>query len=315
MSNHLAIDVLLAEQAEAYLTAYDARFVNASVGDAVAYLDKHIYTPSEGVEDRVRTVRFPIPLVALELKLFNGRRRFEKGSTKFIEVIKLPYQAGQHEFYKLIADPAWTGFSTSPERLRKLTKAWPTVNAAAIINTGETIAHWKGTNFLSASVPSNPFSKKMASRTYKVFWDATTLTHDNVEAMIADMVNRRDLEDRPFGALPDTLFCSAALWPTALSVCKDERLANGQSNPIKKYNLNVEPWFDLDPTRWGILANGMTSEYPLFNGLVGADELNTWDRSSAMFEQKAHMGYDIMKDLGIAAARNEALSVASTVPV
>lgn len=312
--NHLSIDVLLAEQAEAYLTAYDARFTNATVGDAMAYLDKYIYTPSEGVEDRVRTVRFPIPLVALELKLFNGRRHFTKGSTKYIEVTKLPYQAGQHEFYKMIADPAWTGFSTAPERLRKIVKAWPTVNAAAIVNTGETIAHWKGTNFLSASVPSNPF-KKAGSATYRTFWNATMLTHPNVEAMLAEMTNRRDLEGRPLGFLPDTIFCSAALYPSALSIAKDDRLANGESNPIKKWNLNVEPWPDLDPTRWGLLASGAIGEYPLFNGLIGADELNTWDRSSAMFEQKAHMGYDIMKDLGIAAARNEAIAVASTTNV
>lgn len=310
----LQIDALLASEAEAYLTAYDARFVTASVGDAKAYLDPYIYTPAEGVEDRVRTVRFPIPLRAAELKVFTGRRRFRKGSTRYIEVKKKPYQDGEAVFYKLISDPAWTGFNTAPEVLRKLCAAWPTQQAAEIINTGEGISHWKGTTFLSASTPSNPF-KKGSTRTYKTFWDATTLTHDNVQAMIADMVNRRDMEDRPFGFVGSTVFCSAALWPTAMAVCKDDRLENGETNPVRKFNLDVELWADLDPTRWGMIHKGAINEYPLFNALIGTDELQTYDRSSAMFEQKAEMGYDIMKDLGIAAARNEALSVANTTAV
>jgi hypothetical protein len=311
----LAIDVLLASEAEAYLTAFDARFVNAPIGDAKAYLDRYMYTPAEGVEERVRTVRFPIPLRAAELKLFTGRRRFRKGSTRYIEVKKRPYQDGEAVFYKLISDPAWTGFNTAPEVLRKICAAWPTQQGANIINTGETIAHWKGTYFLSASTPSNPFKKASSPRTYKTFWNATTLTHDNVQAMIGDMVNRRDMEDRPFGFVGTTVFCSAALWPTAMSVCMDERLANGETNPIRKYNLQVELWADLSPTRWGMLHAGALGEYPIFNALIGADELQTYDRTSAMFEQKAEMGYDIMKDLGIAAARNEALSVADTTDV
>ncbi len=312
MSAGLTIDILMATEAEAYLTAFNTRFTNAKVGDAAAYLDKYIWTPPEGVEDRVRQVLFPIPLRAAELKLFTGRRKFRKNSTKYIKVKKQPYQDGEAVFYKMIADPAWTGFDSAPEVLKKLCKAWPTQQAAKIINTGETIAHWKGGNFLSATVPVNPF-RKGSTRSYRTWWPATPLTHDNVLAMIAEMVDRRDMEDRPFGFVGTTLFASSSLWPKAMEIANDPTLAAGATNPIKKFNLNVELWADLAPTRWGLIHDAATEDYPIFNALIGADELNTYDRSSSMFEERAEMGYDIMKDLGLAAARNEAISVASTV--
>lgn len=309
------INALMAEEAEAYLTGYSARFVDASIGQASTYLDKYIFTPPEGVEERVRKVFFPIPLTAVELRLWKGRSRFTKGSTKYIEVNKKPYQAGEAAHYKTIVDPAWTGFSRSPERLRKICASWPTQNAARLVNTGETIAHWKGTNFLSASVPSNPF-KKGSTRTYKTFWNATTLEHDNVQAMIADMVDRRDLEDDPlpFGQL--VLYSSSALHPLAMSVCKDDYIDGTRiSNPLKKWNIRVEIWQHLNPTRWGMLNEAAIDEYPIFNALIGDEEFYVYARESAMFEQKKEMGYEVMKDLGIAPSRNEALTVASTTDV
>lgn len=315
MSNALDLSVLLAEEAEAYLIGYNTRFVDASIGTASTYLDQYIFTPSEGVEDRVREVRFPIPLTSVELKLFKGRSRFTKGSTRYITVRKKPYQAGESEFYKLMTDPAWTGFSRSPERLRKVCASWPTKNAAILVNTGETISHWKGTNWLSASVPTNPF-KKGSTQSYKVFWNATALTHDNIQAMIADLVSRRDLDDdpMPFGQL--TLFCSAALYPLAMSVTGDDFISGTQiSNPIKKYNIKVEVWHHLLPPRWGLLNSAAIEEYPLFNALIGVEEFYTYGKDSSMFENTKHMGYEVLKDLGIAPARNEAITVASTTNV
>jgi hypothetical protein len=313
--NAMDINALMAEEAEAYLTGYSTRFVEAPIGTASTYLDKYIFTPPEGVEERVRKVFFPIPLTAVELRIWKGRSRFTKGSTKYISVKKRPYQAGESAFYKMITDPAWTGFSRSPEHLRKLCASWPTKNAARLVNTGETIAHWKGTNFLSASVPSNPF-RNGSSQAYRVFWNATTLTHPNVEAMIADIVNRRDLDDDPLPLGQLVLFSSAALHPTAMSVAKDPLIDETKiSNPILKWNLQVEAWQHIDPTRWGLINTAAVDEYPIFNALIGADEFYTYARDSSMFEQKKEMGYEVMKDLGIAPARNEAICVADTTDV
>lgn len=310
---YLDISVQLASDADAYLTAYNARFVDAPIGQASTYLDPYIFIPQEGVENRVRVVRFPIPLTAVELKLYKGRSRFVKGSTRYISVRKKPYQAGESAFYKTIVDPNWGGFSKSPERLRKLCASWPTKQAARLINTGETISSWKGTTFLSASVPVNPFSKTVTT-TYKTFWAATTLTHDNVLAMIADMTAREDLEGdpMPFGEI--VLFASGALFPTAMSVVNDEYIDGTRiSNPLKKWNIKVERWHHLSPTRWGIVNGAAVDEYPLFMGLIGQEEFYVWGQDSAMFEDKKHMGYEVMKDLGLSVGRNEALSVASTV--
>lgn len=315
MSCAMDLKALMAAEADAYLTGYNARFIDAPIGQASTYLDKYMFTPPEGIDDRVRTVVFPIPLTAVELKLWTGRSRFTKGSTKYIEVTKQPYQAGEAAHYKQIVDPAWTGFAKSPEHLRKLVTSWPTKRAAALINTGETSAYWKGTNFLSASVPTNPF-KKGSTQVYKVFWDATPLTHDNVMAMIADMVARQDLDGdaMPLGQL--VLFSSAALYPKAMEVCGGEYIDDTRiSNPLKMYNIRVEVWQHLAATRWGMINEAALDEYPIFMTLRGAEEFYVYGRDSAMFEQKKEMGYEIMQDLGIALGRNEALSVASTVPV
>lgn len=310
----LDISVMMAEEADAYMTGFNTRFVDASIGQASTYLDRYMFTPPEGIEARVRTVRFPIPLTAVELKLFRGRSRFVKGSTRYITVRKKPYQAGEAAHYKMIVDPAWTGFAKSPERLRKLCASWPTKNGARLINTGETIASWKGGNFLSTSVPTNPFSKTITS-TYQVFWAATPLTHDNVLAMIADLSAREDLDGDsiPMGDL--ILFASGALHPTAVSVVGDEFIDGTRiSNPLRKWNITVERWHHLAPTRWGLINGAAIDEYPIFNVLTGEEEFYVYGRDSAMFEQKKEMGYEVMKDLGIAPARNEALIVASTIP-
>lgn len=306
---------LHAAEADAYMTAYGTKYVNAPVGKGSVYLDQLIHYPSEGVDDRVQTVQFPIPFVALELKELRGRRRFSKGSTKYITVRKTPFQAGQHEHYKKIIDPNWTGFTTAPERLRKLVDSHPTKQGIVVFNTGETIPYFKGTNFLSASVPSNPF-KKGGTDTYKVFWNATVLNHANVEAMIADMINRRDLEGDPMAMGQLTLFASSALTPAAMSVAEDDFINDTQiSNPIKKWKLKVETWQHLLPTRWGILNTADLEDYLPLNALKGEEDFNTWGRDSPMFFESFHMGYDIVVDFGIAPGRNEKISVASTIDV
>ncbi len=302
---------LLAEEAQAYITAYNAKFVDAPVGKGHTYLDRFIFKPSEGVDERATIVRFPIPLTAVELRLFKGRSRFAKGSTKYIEVAKNPYQAGQHEYYKLIVDPAWTGFE-KPERLRKLVTSWPTRNAAAIINAGDSTAYWKGTNFLSASTPSNPF-KKGSPNPYRTFWASTPLDYENVQAMLVDLTNRRDLEGDVIPSGNFILFASAALFPTALSIAVDPLIpGTNQSNPVKKWNMTAESWPDLDPSRWGIINADAAEEYPLFMSVQGTEDFMTYGRESAMFEQKKHMGYELLQDLGIAAGRNESFAVADT---
>lgn len=298
------------EEAEAYLTAYDQRYATAPIGDAGNYLDKYMYTPAEGVDNRIRTVKFPIALTAVELRLFKGRRHFTRGGTKYIRVTKKPYQEGLEEYVLLMVDPAWTGFTMGPEKLRKLVAAWPTQNAATLINTGETIASWKGGNFLSTSVPSNPLKK--SSPTYQTFRTAFPLTHPNVETLIAEMANRRDMEGRPIGLVPGTLFCSAPLYPTALSIAMDDRLDNGQTNPIKKYNLKVEMWPDIAVTRWGMLQESALSDYPLFHFVKGSEELETLDRTSYLYQSEKKMGVSVDVDLGIALARNEAIVVCRT---
>lgn len=309
----LDIAALMAEEADAYMTGYNTRFVDAPIGTASTYLEPYMFTPSEGVEDRVRKVRFPIPLTAVELKLFKGRSRFTKGSTKYIEVEKHPYQAGESAFYKMIVDPAWTGFNKSPEHLRKLVASWPTKNAATLINTGNTVASWKGGNFLSASVPSNPF-KKGSTSAYKTYWAATVLNHDNVLAMIADISKREDLDGDPIPMSDLVLFASAALHPLAMTVASDDYVDDTRiSNPVKKWNLTVERWHHLSPTRWGILNRAAIDEYPVFMTLKGAEEFYVYGKDSAMFEQKKEMGYEVMQDLGIALGRNEGIAVASTV--
>lgn len=300
-------------EAEAYLTAYSFRYTQAKVGEASLYLDKYMFTPPEGVDQRIRTVLFPIPLTALELRLFKGRRRFTRGGTRFIKVKKRPYQEGLEEYVYLMTDPAWTGFATGPERLRKLVKTWPTRAAALLINSGETTASWKGGNFLSASVPSNPL--KVGGPTYKTFWPATPLTHDNVQAMIAEMANRRDLEGDPIGLIPTTLFCSAPLMPLAMEIAKDDLVSDTKiSNPVKKYNLTVEVWPDLAPTRWGLLMPSALEDYQLFNFVKGNEDIEVLDRTSYLFQSEKKMGVSVDVDLGIALARNEAISVAKTTP-
>jgi len=309
---YLDISVQMAAEADAYLTGYNARFVDAGIGQASTYLDKYMFTPPEGIEARVRTVRFPIPLTAVELKLFKGRSRFSKGSTRYITVRKKPYQAGEAAHYKMIVDPAWTGFSKSPERLRKLCASWPTKNGATLINTGDSVASWKGGNFLDTAVPCNPFSKTVTT-TYQTFWAATPLTHANVEAMIADLAKREDLEGDPLPLGNLTLFASGALHPLAMTVAGDDYIDGTQiSNPLKKWNLSVERWHHLSATRWGLINGAAIEDYPLFNVLVGEEEFYVYGRDSAMFEQKKEMGYEVLKDLGISLARNEAIAVAST---
>lgn len=310
MSNYLAIDTLLAEEAEAYITAYSTKYVDAPIGKASTYLDEYIYRPSEGVESRVRTVRFPIPLTAVELQEYKGRTRFAKGSTRYIEVKKKPFNAAESEFYKMIVDPAWTGFNRSPERLRKLAASFPSKRGCLLLNTGETLSSWKGTTWLSTSVPTNPFSKKITS-TYRTWWQGFALNHANVEMLITDMADRRDLEDDPLDFGENlVLFASSALYTTAKTVALDPFVNDTQiSNPLLKWNLKCVRFPHLAPKRWGLINADAVSDYPLFHALIGDEEFYTYGQDSALFEQHKHMGYELMYDFGIAQARNEALSV------
>lgn len=310
-TTYLAIDTTLAADAEAYLTAYSAKYVDAPLGAGSVYLDEFIFQPSEGVEDRIREVRFPIPLNAVELREYNGRSRFVKGSTRYIRARKKPFHAGESEFYKNIVDPNWSGFSKSPERLRKLARSFPSKRGCLLLNTGETLPSWKGTTWLSTSVPTNPFSKTITS-TYKTWWPGFALNHANVEALITDVSDRRDLEDDPLEFGENLiLFCSSALYTTAKTVASDAYISGTQiSNPLLKWNLKVRRFPHLTPKRWGIINADAVGDYPLFHALIGAEEFFVYDRNSAMFEQKKHMGYELMYDFGITQARNEALAVA-----
>jgi hypothetical protein len=157
-------------------------------------------------------------------------------------------------------------------------------------------------------VSSNPY--KRGAPTYKNYWTSTALTTTNVELLIADMVDRRGFNDENLGLEGDTIFCSPALYPTARSIAEDDRLANGQTNPIRKYGLKVKKLQHLTAKRWGLIHEAAMGDYPVFGAIETPEELNTWGRDSAMFEQTAYMGYDVMVDLGIALLRQEAISLA-----
>ncbi len=309
MSDSINITDLLKDEAEAKLTAYDAKFVEASAKPPTPeqdYLRKYIYIPSGIDTDKIRKVEMPIPMSAAELQLFKGRRHFRRNSTRFVRITHAPYDAGEKEYYKTIAAMDWVGFNTSPARLAKIGKTWLSKNACILLNTAESATCWDGGTFVSASKPCNPFKK--GSTTYKSFWSGVDCNATNVEILIAEMCKRRDFNGDTLGYEGTVLFASPDLYPTARSICADDYLPNGATNPAKKWGLRPEKWSDLDAARWGILHED--EDRPVFGGIEGADELNTWDRTSAMFEQSGEMGYSFNKDLGVALLRSESISLA-----
>lgn len=311
-----AITVLqqLASEAEAKLLVYDTKFVDAmqlDVGKA-DYLRSWMHTPTMAMDPSVQKTRYVIPLSAAELRELKGRRHFQKNGVAFVDIIKKPYQYGESEDYKVIAAVDWMGFSTAPERLSYLVKIWASKSGAELLNIGETITGWNGT-FLAAAVKENPYKKSATPRTFRTFWSNTALSHTSVQTLIADMTARRGFADENLGLRPDTLFCSPELFPTALTICKDERLASGETNPIRKWNLEPKSLMHLAAKRWGIAdEKAIADRFPVFGAMEGQEEFNTWGRDSALFEQSLEMGYDIVRDLGIALLRNEAISVAVT---
>lgn len=312
MSGAITVLQQLAAEAEAKLLVYDTKFVDAQqldVGKA-DYLRSWMHTPTIAMDPSAQKTRYVIPLSAAELRELKGRRHFQKNSTAFVDIAKKPYQYGEKEHYKVIAAVDWMGFSTAPERLSFLAKIWASKSGAELLNVGETIAGWNGT-FLSATVRENPYKKATTPRTFKTYWTSTALTHANVQSLIADMTARRGFSDENLGLRPDTLFCSPELYPTALTLCKDDRLATGETNPLKKWNLEPKSLMHLAAKRWGVADEKAIAErFPVFGVMEGEEEFNTWGRDSAMFEQTLHMGYDIVRDLGIGLLRNEGISVA-----
>lgn len=313
MSGAITLAMVNAEKAQAYLTAYDAKFNTAMATDGAAldYLADYTYSPP--INPGVDIVRLPIPLSAPELKLFKGRRHFRKNSTGFIDLTSVPYDDGVEEDADKIAAMDWVGFSTSPASIATVIKSWSSRSSAILLNDGETYTDWTGGSFLSAAKYANPF-KKSTSTTFKNFWSGSNLNTTNVQLMIADMVARRGFNDRPLGfGLSDlTLFASSALFPTAQSVCLDARLTNGSTNPIIKFRMSPEAWPDLDANRWGIIQKGIAMDsHPAFGAVQDAPIPLVLGKDSAMYELTNKMGYNVKVRLGVALMRYEAISVAT----
>lgn len=309
MSGAITLQGVFETKAQAKLIAYDAKFLRAMAtdGPGTDYLGSYTYTPPVG--PGIYDVRFPIPLSAPELKAFKGRRHFRKNSTAFIDITKAPYDDGVEEYYKKIAADDFVGFSTTPEQEAVIIKTWKSRNGAILLNTAESYTDWTGANFLSSTKYSNPFNKTgSTTTTFQNFWPATAPTTTSVQAMRADMVKRRGFNGEPLGFTGTILFGSPDLFPVIESICLDNRLANGATNPAVKYRLKPECWHHLAPKRWGML-HVATDTHPVFGAIESPPEPLVLGVGSALYEKKAFMGYNVMVDLGIALMRYEAISV------
>jgi hypothetical protein len=300
-----------AAKAQAHLIAYDAKFQRAMAvdGPGLDYLKPYTYEPP--INPGVHLVRMPIPLSAPELKKFKGTRHFRKNSTAFIDLTCEFYDDGVEEDADKMAAFDWTGFSTSPEAISVILKTWKSRTNAVALNSAESYTDWTGGNFLAATKYANPF-KKSTSTTFKNYWTSATLNTTNVQLMIADMVDRRGFNGEPlgFGEKDMVLFASSALWPTALSVAKDERLANGATNPCIKFNLDPECWRHLSAKRWGIIQKGSAMDtHPVFGAVQDSPTTLVLGKDSAKYELTNQMGYNIKSRLGVAFLRYEAISV------
>ena len=258
-------------------------------------------------------VRIPIPLTAPELKKFKGRQHFIRNSTGYIELSKAPYDAGVQEFLDKINAADWVGFSVMPEVFAGQVNAWMSQNAVAQLGTAESTTSWDGTNFLSATKYSNPFNRAMkipgtsTLATYKNFWNGSTLNTTNVQLMRADMLKRRGFDNRPLGYRGTHLVASPDLFPDAESVCKDLRLANGATNPVEKYKLIPECWYDLPAKRWGLVHKDPNR--PIFAASKGSPMTQVYGVQSAMFEKRRMVGWNIYVQLAVGLARAESISI------
>jgi len=305
-------------KAQAYLTAYDAAFVKSAsiLGEVGAYADEFIYQPPSLGEANVQITRLPIPLTAPELKLFKGRQHFQRNSTGYIELQKAPYDGGVQEFLDKINAADWVGFATAPEVYAGLAVAWMSQNSVSLLNTGESITSWDGTNFLATTKYSNPFKRGMKRpgtstlATFKNFWANTPLTVQNAQALRNDLIGRRGFDNRPLGYKGTHLVHSVELTDLAEAVCKDMKLPGGGTNPFQKYNIQPTVWYDLAPKRWGLVHKDMNR--PIFVASKGTPMTRVYDVASAMFESKRMVGWNMYLQLGVNVARAESLSIADT---
>lgn len=312
MSDAINVSMLQAEKAQAHLIAYDAKFQNARAqsGEAQNYLKPYTYTPS--INPGTYVVRMPIPLSAPEMKAFKGRRHYRKNSTAFIDLTSVFYDDGVEEDVDKMAAFDWTGFSTTPEAISTVIDGWGSQKSCILLNSGESYVDWTGGNFLATTKYANPF-KVSTSTTFKNYWTSTNLNTTNVQLMIADMVSRRGFNNLSlgFGVKGLKLFCSNALYPTALSVCKDETLPGAASNPIVKYGIVPEVWPDLHAKRWGLLQTGdAMNTHPVFGFLRGQEQVLVSGIGSAKYELENKMGHNVKIPMGVGLLRYEAISLA-----
>lgn len=309
----ITIAALNAEKAQAHLIAYDLKFQKAMAvdGPGLDYLKPYTYEPP--INPGVHLVRMPVPLSAAELKKFKGIRHFRKNSTAYIDLSTEFYDDGVEEDADKMAAMDWTGFSTSPESIATILRTWKSRTNAVALNSAETYTDWTGGNFLAATKYANPF-KKATSSTFKNFWSGSTLNTTNVQLMIADMVGRRGFNNEPlgFGLEGLVLFASSKLFPTAQSVCLDERLANGATNPAIKYRMKPECWPHLADARWGIIQSGAAMDtHPVFGAAMDSPTTLVLGKDSAKYELTNQMGYNVKARLGVSFLRYEAISVAT----
>lgn len=314
MSGALSVSLLNAEKAQAHLIAYDAKFndARANAGESLNYLKAYTYTPS--ITPGVFIVRLPIPLSAPEMKVFKGRRHYRQNSTAFIDLTSVPYDDGVEEDVDRMAAFDWTGFSTTPQSISTVIDGWGSQKSALLLNAGESYTDWTGGNFLAATKYGNPFKRSLAG-TFKTFWASTTLNTTNVQRLIADMVSRRGFNNLSlgFGVKDLVLFSSNALYPTALSVCKDLTLPGAASNPIVKYGITPEVWPDLAAGRWGLLQRGPNAAggtHPVFGAIRGQETVLVSGIGSAKYELTNKMGHNVKLPMGVGLMRYEAISVA-----
>lgn len=312
----LTLFQLFDSKAHPYLTAFDATFNKAAsiIGNEGAYAEQFIYQPPALGEANVQLVRLPVPLTAPELKLFKGRQHFQENGTGYIELEKAPYNGGVKEFLDKINAADWIGFSSAPEVYAGLVNAWPSQQCVSQLATAESTLSWNGiTNFLAATQYSNPYNTAMkipgtsTLATFKNYWASAVLNTTNVQLMRADMCKRRGFDNRPLGYRGTHLVASADLFPTAESVCLDERLANGASNPILKYRLEPVCWYDLPPKRWGLVH--YDANRPVFAASKGSPMTKVYGVESAMFEKERKVGWNVFVHLAKGLARYESISI------
>lgn len=317
-SSALTLFQLFDLKAQAYLTAYDTAFNKAAavIGNEGAYAEPFIYFPSALGAPDVQLVRLPVPLTAPELKQFKGRQHFQENGTGYIELEKAPYDGGVKEFLDRINAADWTGFSSAPEVYAGLVAAWPSQQTVSQLGTAENVAAWHGvTNFLATLQYSNPYKKTMTIpggttlATFRNWWNGYVLNTTNVGLMRNDMTKRRGFDNRPLGYRGTHLVASADLFATAESVCLDERLANGATNPVVKYRLEPVCWYDLPPKRWGLVH--LDKNRPVFCATKGTPMTKVYGPESAMFEKERKVGWNCFVHLAKGLARNESISIAA----